>query len=93
MFVQDRHMRVPQGKVVETGYVEVHMVKLACKDRIAVGDVDRAYQKALQLGSDQSFPPPNGYWDDDYFVIQDGRHEFISRLMLGQTHIFVAWIK
>lgn len=90
--VEDRSLQIPAGAVVKTGYVDIFKVKLACRERMAVGDVDRAYQKKLQLGSSQSWPPPNGYWEGDTFVIQDGRHEYIASVMLGHTHLFVAWI-
>ncbi len=93
MFTEDRTFRVPAGAIVKTGYVPIHKVRLACRDRMAVGDVDRAYQKVLQRGSDQSFPPPNGFWEDDTFVIQDGRHEYVASTMVGLTHLFVAWIE
>lgn len=89
----DRAFVVPPGMLVRTGYVPVHKVRLACHDRMAVGDVDRAYQKRLQLGANQPFPPPNGEWEGDTFAIHDGRHEFVASLMLGQSHILVAWLE
>lgn len=90
-------MRVEPGEIVRTGYVPIHRVRLGCKARMAVGDIDRAFQKSLQIGSSSAWPPPNGHWEKDeqdgvtQFVICDGRHEYISKLMLGFTHIFVAW--
>jgi hypothetical protein len=93
MFTEDRTFRVPAGAIVKTGYAPIHKIKMACRARMAVGDVDRAYQKRLQLGSDQPFPPPNGYWEGDTFVVRDGRHQYIARLMLGLSHLFVAWIE
>jgi hypothetical protein len=59
---------------------------------MSVGDVDRAFQKLLQAGAESPFPCPNGTWDGDEFVIADGRHEYIAALMLGKTHILVAWL-
>lgn len=93
MFTEDRHLRVPAGAIVKTGYAPIHKIKMACRARMAVGDVDRAYQKRLQLGSDQSWPPPYGEWEGDTFVVIDGRHEYISCLMLGVEYLFVAWIE
>jgi hypothetical protein len=93
-FAADRSISVPAGHLVRTGYVEIHKVRLACRERMAVGDVDRAFQKRLQLGTDQPFPCPNGIWDEDgWFVIYDGRHEFVACLMLGLTHLLVAWVE
>ena len=63
----------------------------ACRARMAVGDVEAAYRKQLALGDHQAFPCPNGRWDGERFAILDGRHAFISALMLGMTHLLVAW--
>jgi hypothetical protein len=93
VYAEDRSIRVPSGKIVRTGYVDVFKVRLACRERMAVGDVAAAYQKRLQLGSDQSWPCPNGYWDGETFVLQDGRHEWVSSVMLGLSHVLVAWLE
>lgn len=90
---EDRSLLVPQGKVVRTGYVDVFACRLACRDRMSVGDVDRAYQKLLQCGADQPFPCPNGQWPEEQFVIHDGRHAYVAALMLGWSHLLVAWIE
>lgn len=89
----DRSIRVPAGKVVKTGYVDVFACRLACRDRMAVGDVSAAYQKLLQCGPDQPFPCPNGFWQQNSFIIQDGRHAYVAALMLGWSHLLVAWIE
>ncbi len=88
----DRCINVPPGQVVQTGYVDVFRVRLACRERMAVGDVDRAFQKLLRAGHHQPFPCPVGAWDGDTFILHDGRHEWIASLMLGKTHILVAWL-
>ncbi|TPN16226.1 hypothetical protein FJ973_05915 [Mesorhizobium sp. B2-1-3] len=89
----DRSMLIPPGSIVETGYVAVEDVVMACRDRMAVGDVDAAYRKKLQLGFSQSWPPPRGYWQDNRFIVVDGRHEYVAALMLGHSHLFVAWVR
>jgi hypothetical protein len=89
----DRHMAIPAGYLVITGYVSVEKVRLGCRDRMSVGDVETAYRKLLQLGDQQPFPCPNGEWDGDTFVIHDGRHEYVASLMLGKNYILVAWIE
>jgi hypothetical protein len=90
--IVDRSLTVPPGAIVRTGYVDVFKIRLACRERMAVGDVGAAFQKRLQIGPAQSWPPPNGHWDGDTFVIEDGRHEWIAAVMLGQTYLFVAWL-
>lgn len=89
----DRSMLVPPGRRVRTDYVDVFKVRHACRERIAVGDVDRAFQKVLQLGDHGAWPPPRGYWDGDTFVLEDGRHEHLATVMVGRTHLFVAWLE
>ena len=66
---------------------------------MAVGDVENAYRRRLQLGTGQPWPPPIGHWEEDEedgaqtFVITDGRHEFTAALMLGYRQILVAWVE
>ena len=88
----DRSLLVPPGKTVRTGYVDVFRVRHACRERMAAGDVKQAYEKQLQLGDNASWPPPRGHWDGDTFVIVDGRHEHIAAMMVGRSHLFVAWL-
>lgn len=91
-FSEDRSIAVPPGAVIKTGYVDVFKCRLACRERMALGDVNGAFQKRLQLGSKQPWPCPRGYWEGDVFVIVDGRHEWVASVMLGLSHILVAWI-
>jgi hypothetical protein len=92
-FVADRSFAVPAGAIVRTGYVAVDKVRLKCRARMAIGDVEAAHRRLLQLGSACSFPPPNGRWDGETFEIADGRHEYVAALMLGRSHILVAWME
>lgn len=89
---EDRSMAVPAGKVVLTGYVPIDKVRMACRDRMAVGDLAAAYQKILCMGDGQRWPPPVGFWESAGFVITDGRHEYIASLMIGRERLLVAWI-
>jgi hypothetical protein len=91
MMAPDRTILVAPGEVVKTGYVDVWSCRMACRERMAVGDIDRAFQRLLQLGEQSAWPCPNGHWAGDTFVIEDGRHEYVASLMLGKTHILVAW--
>jgi hypothetical protein len=60
---------------------------------MAVGDLDRAYQRLLQTAPAQPWPPPVGRWEGERFVIHDGRHTYVAALMLGFESIFVAWLE
>jgi hypothetical protein len=90
---EDRSIAVPPGHVIRTGYVPVHKIRLACRDRMAVGDVDRAYQRQLQLGDKQRWPCPRGDWKGKNFILVDGRHAYVSALMLGFEQLLVAWVE
>jgi hypothetical protein len=90
---EDRSLVVLPGQIVRTGYVPIHQIKLACRDRMAVGDVERAHNRQLQLGSAQAWPCPTGQWDGEWFEIRDGRHAYVAALMHGMTHLLVAWVE
>jgi hypothetical protein len=92
-FAVDRSMRVPPGHIVCTAWVDIWQVTLASADQMAVGDVDRAYQRALQRGDCAGWPCPVGYWDKERFVLTDGRHEYVATLMTGRRCLFVAWVE
>lgn len=89
----DRAVLVPAGKTIRTGYVWVWDCILDNRERMAVGDIDRAYQRLLQQGNSSQWPFPYGYWEEGKFHIQDGRHEYIASLMLSKEHILVAWLE
>lgn len=89
--VPDRSLLVAPGELVKSGYVSVWKVRLACRERMAVGDVGAAFQKLLQIAPAQMHPSPNGYWDGEEFVIQDGRHAYVAAVMLGYESILVTW--
>lgn len=93
LIAEDRSIAVPPGQRIVTGYVPVESIALACKDRMAVGDVDRAYQRRIQLGANQPWPCPRGYWQGERFWVVDGRHDAIACLMLGISHMLVAWVE
>lgn len=92
-FAEDRSMAVPAGHIVRTGYVAVEHVTMACRDRMAPGDVKVAYELLLQMGGNQPWPSPRGHWEGERFVVVDGRHQYVASLMLGLTHMLVAWVE
>src|SRR5947209_4040819 len=93
IMAEDKSLAIPPGKIVKTDNVPVWKVRLACKDRMSVGDVKGAYEKLLQNQPNQLWPCPRGHWEDDIFVIVDGRHQFIATLMFGYETILVAWVE
>lgn len=88
---EDRVLRVSPGTIVRTAWISVFACRLANRERMAIGDIDRAYQRRLQAGADNPFPCPNGAWSGGTFVIFDGRHEWIAAVALGHDQILVAW--
>lgn len=93
MFAEDRSIAVPAGHVIRTGYVPINDVELACRDRMAIGDVKESFERQLQLGSSQRWPCPRGHWRGARFVVVDGRHQFVASLMLGLEQLLVAWLE
>lgn len=91
-FAEDRSIAVPPGTTIRTAYVSVWDVRLACRDRMAIGDIKSAFEKRLQLGDHQPWPCPRGEWEGDKFVIFDGRHEWLASVALGLEFILVAWV-
>ena len=91
LLAEDRSLAVPPGQTIRTGYVHIDQIRLACRARMAVGDVNGAYQRRLQLGDHQPWPCPRGEWDGERFVVIDGRHDVVAATMLGQEWILVAW--
>ena len=89
---EDRFVSVPPGYLIATAYVPVFNCELTSRVRMAVGDVGAAYQKVLRLGDHQQWPPPFGHWKDGKFFIDDGRHQWVASVMLGQEFIFVCWL-
>ncbi len=86
---------VPPGHVVRTGYVPIHDVICHAPPgrQLLPAEVERAYRRQLEIGDQQAWPPPTGYWRTDHrFVLTDGRNRFVACLMLGVEYFFVAWL-
>ena len=87
---------VPAGHVVKTAYVPIHDVvcRTSFGHQMYPAEVERAYRRQLELGADQSWPPPTGHWREDArFVLTDGRNRYAAALMLGMEFLFVAWLE
>ena len=81
------------GRRIVTGYVETHRVRMACRDRMSIGDVERAYRRQLSLGLIEAWPCPVGEWDGDTFVLRGWTSCLRAALMLGIEWLLVAWIE
>ena len=90
---EDRSLLVPSGAVIKTGYAEIEQIALACRDRMSVGAIDAAMKRMMAASPGQPWPCPVGEWRQDRFYILDGRHAAIAAMMLGMSHLFVAWIE
>src|SRR5215217_4623466 len=77
-------VRVAEGHIVKTGYVlAANVVMFAQQHQLSPAAVERAYCRHLELGDDQAWPPPTGYWrDNGGFVLTDGRTRFLAAMML-----------
>jgi hypothetical protein len=87
--------RVAAGHLVATDYVPIHDVVIHSGGgrHLSPAAVERAYAQQLDLGSDQCWPPPTGYWrEDGRFVLTDGRNRYVAALMLGVEYLLVAWL-
>jgi hypothetical protein len=87
--------RVAEGHVVVSDYVSIHDVVMHAGGgrHLSPAAVERAYARQLDLGSDQCWPPPTGYWrEDGRFVLTDGRNRYVAALMLGMEYLLVAWL-
>jgi hypothetical protein len=86
---------VPPGHCVRTGYVPIPDVVCLARPghQLLPAEVERAYRRQLELGDQQPWPPPTGYWRSDRrFVLTDGRNRYVASLMLGLEHLLVAWL-
>jgi hypothetical protein len=83
---------VPPGHIVRTEYVSIHdVVCLTAASQLYPAEVERAYRRQLELGDEQAWPPPIGYWRaGGRFVLTDGRNRYVAALMLGFEYLLVA---
>lgn len=89
-------LHIPPGYVEKTARVPAHKIVMACKDRMAIGDVERYYRdlqgERTYRESNTLSPPPKGYWDPaGNFRLLDGRHRYLAHLMHGDRDIVVRW--
>ncbi len=93
MISDDRDMAVRPTQIVKTAWVPIDLCRLGSRVALNPAAVERAFRRLLSLGDCQVWPPPNGRWEHDRFVVYDGRHEYLAALTLGREHLFVAWLE
>ena len=91
-FTIDRTISVPPGSIVRTGYVPIEKIRLSSYENLSLPDIKEKYEIFKQNAPNQIFPCPIGNWEQVNFVIVDGRHAFVALMILGMSHILVAWI-
>lgn len=91
--MKDRNLVVPPQAIVKTAWVDVDVCRLGCRERMDFAAIERAGRELLQLAGGQMFPPVNGRWEGERFVVLDGRHEYLAALALGRTRVLVAWME
>jgi hypothetical protein len=93
ILLDDRQMVVQPEQIVKLEWVPIELCMLGSPQAINPAAIERAYCRLLQLDQAQSFPPPNGVWQGERFVIYDGRHEYLAALAAGRTQLLVAWLE
>lgn len=87
-------MCVRPDQIVRTQWIDIDQAKLGSRVPMAVASLEKKAQKLINLGPDVApWPPIVGHWSDDRFVVWDGRHEYLSSLMLGRERLFVCWLE
>ena len=87
--------RVAEGHTVASGFVPIVDVVIHAPrgHHLLPAEVERAYRRQLELGPEQGWPAPTGYWrEDGRFVLTDGRNRLVAALMLGLEHLLVCWL-
>jgi hypothetical protein len=93
---ESRSRKFGRDCIMRTAWIPIHKIRLGCDTPMGIGDLERARDRVLHNGRDCAlWPCPVGEWDESggWFVIGDGRHEYLARLALGCREIFVAWVE
>ncbi len=91
---EDRSLCVRQDQFVKTAWVDIDKCRLGCRVQMSPEAVEKKFRMLLNIGNGNAhWPPPVGHWDEDRFVVCDGRHEYLASLMMGRSHLFVCWLE
>jgi hypothetical protein len=74
--------------------VHVEKIRKALPEKtLGIGDVEAKYRHRLEILPAQPWPGPFGEWRDDFFVVDDGHHDFAAAFLLGTEHVLVSWLE
>lgn len=90
---EDRSLNVRPTQIVRTAWVAIDICKLGNRAQMSPEAVEKKFRMLLSMGDCAHWPPIVGHWEDDRFVVCDGRHEYLASLMLGRDRLFVAWLE
>lgn len=90
---EDREIRVSPGEIVVSRWIPIDTCCLGSRQQRSIGDIERKYQRLLQMGDQQPWPPLVGRWRGDRFEVMDGGHTLLALMALGKDQVFVAWLE
>lgn len=91
-FAIDRSICVQPEQKVVTDWIDIDLCCLGSRTRMSPEAVTEKYRILLQHNEAAIWPPIVGHWENNRFIVDDGRHEYLAWLMLGRKKIFVAWL-
>jgi hypothetical protein len=92
MVAEDRSMCVQPDQIVRTAWVDIDLCKLGCRVPMSPEAVEKKFRRLLNLGDAAPWPPIVGHWEEERFLVDDGRHDYLATLMLGRERLFVCWL-
>lgn len=91
---RDRTFRVRRDQIVKTAWIDPHKCRLGSRAPMVVEAVAEKCRELLQQPEGAAiWPPVNGHWDGDVFVVDDGRHELLAHLIRGDQEMLVCWLE
>jgi hypothetical protein len=92
MVAEDRSMCVQPDQIVRTAWIDIDRCKLGCRVPMSPEAVEKKFRRLLNLGDAAPWPPIVGHWQEERFLVDDGRHDYLAALMLGRERLFVCWL-
>ncbi len=93
LVAEDRSMCVQPYQVVQTASVDIDLCKLGFRSPMSPEAIEKKFRRLLNLGDCAPWPPIVGHWENERFLVDDGRHDYLAALMLGREQVFVCWLQ